>query len=199
MDEATLVAAAQAGKLAAFNELVVRFQDLAFGVAQRMLMDADEAADVVQDSFISAYENLKRLRGDSFKAWLLRIVVNRCYDRLRARQRHPSDHLDDLVERGAEPRLEHDQPASPEQMALRAELRATIERGLATLPPDQRAAVILYDVQGFSYEEAALAMDTSLGTMKSRLSRGRAKLRDFLLANGELSPGSIRPEDGAQR
>ncbi len=178
------VAAARRGDVAAFNELVLRHQELGYNVALRLLGDADLAADVTQDAFLSAFRHFDQFQGGSFRSWLLRIVTNASYDALRKRRRHPSESLDRLVEA-----VEVDVPdpgALPEALTLRAELFGAIEQGLQSLPVDQRAVVILCDVHGLSYEEAANALSAQLGTVKSRLSRGRLRLRDYLLGHPEL-------------
>ena len=191
MDEATLIRRSQDGDLAAFNVLVDTYQQLAFTVAYRLLADGDTAADVTQDAFISAYEHIRSFRGGSFKAWLLRIVTNACHDQHRRRQRRPSTSLDQLMETPiADALVDHGE--SPDDGAIRVELQDYIQRGLLTLPIEQRVAVVLSDVQGFSYEEISDATNASLGTVKSRLARGRARLRDFLLAQQELLPAQFR-------
>lgn len=192
MDEANLIAASQEGRLEAFNALVEQYQGLVYNVAYRMLGDADAAADATQEAFISAYEGIRRFRGGSFRSWLLRIVTNACYDQLRSPQRRRQDSLEGIMEAGDDPGIASDERLGPEEFALSHEMLGAIAAGLATLPPDQRMAVILSDVQGFAYEEIAEAMETSLGTVKSRLSRGRARLRDYLLRQRELLPPQYR-------
>jgi len=192
MDEKTLVAAAQRGELPAFNQLVLHYQGLAYNVAYRIVGNADAAADATQDAFLKAYRALGGYRGGSFKAWLLRIVTNTCYDALRARQRRRSSSLDDLDVAPEHAWQLVNGHAGPEEQALRRELGRVIQAGIATLPPDQRTAVVLSDIQGLSYQEAAEAMGCSLGTVKSRLSRGRAKLRGYLLQQQELLPSRYR-------
>lgn len=187
-DDPGLLARAAERDLEAFNELVRAHERLAYNVAWRMLGDADEAADVTQESFIAAYEHLADLRGP-FRPWLLRIVVNRCYDVLRRRQRGPRS-LDALVDERAVPLA--GPSADPERAALSAELARAIEASLQELPADQRAAVVLVDVQGLSYDEAAIALQVPIGTVRSRLFRARAKLRDALLAQAELLPAAYR-------
>src|SRR5262249_14414807 len=177
--------------LAAFNELVRRYQTLAFNVAARILGDRDAAADVVQDSFLSAWEHIDTFRGSSFRAWLLRIVTNRCYDRLRRQKVRQAASIEAMLE-SEEAAGIPGTAEGPEQRVLRQELVATIERGIMSLPPDQRAVLVLCDVQGLSYEETATATGASIGTVKSRLSRARDKLRQFLRAQGELLPGRYR-------
>lgn len=188
-DETALVARARAGELEAFNTLVRDHERLAYNVALRMLGEPDDAADVTQESFIAAYQHLAELRGP-FRPWLLRIVVNRCYDGLRKRSRRPLS-LDQLAAAGSLPAA-GDAAADPEGIALGAELAGAIERSLQRLPPDRRAAVVLVDIQGLSYEEAAAALRVPVGTVRSRLSRGRGRLRDDLLAQRELLPSAYR-------
>lgn len=185
-----LVAQALAGELEAFNALVREHEHLAYNVALRMLGNPYDAADVTQDSFISAYEHLAGLRGP-FRPWLLRIVVNRCHDALRRRRRSPAS-LDDADATAAV--RSHAAGADPERSALEAELARTIERGLQQVPADQRAVVVLVDVQGLSYEETAAALRLPIGTVRSRLSRARTKLRDLLLAQRELLPAAYRQD-----
>jgi len=192
MDEEELVAAAQRGELPAFNQLILRYQSLAYNVAYRIVGDTDAAADATQDAFLKAYRALRSYRGGSFKAWLLRIVANTCYDALRARKRRPATSLDDLAVAPEHARQMINGREGPEDWALRQELSRVIQAGIATLPPDQRTAVVLADIQGLSYQEIATVMGCSLGTVKSRLSRGRAKLRDYLLQQQELLPSRYR-------
>ena len=151
------VAAARRGDLAAFNRLVERYQRLAYNVAYRTLGQSEEAADATQEAFISAFRAMGGSRGDSFKAWLLRIVVNCCYDQLRRRQRQPTDSIEAIAEQHQyDPPLADRRPG-PEPAALSRETAEAIQRALGTLPPDQRMVVVLCDVQGLSYEEAASA------------------------------------------
>ena len=192
MDESRLIAASQEGRVEAFNLLVERYQGLVYNVAYRMLGDRDAAADATQDTFISAYDGLGRFRGGSFRAWLLRIATNHCYDQLRARQHRRQDSLEDMLQSGDDLDVAADQRLTPENFTLSSEMLGAIAGGLATLPADQRAAVILSDVQGLAYEEIAEAMACSLGTVKSRLSRGRARLRHYLLHQRELLPPQFR-------
>jgi RNA polymerase sigma-70 factor (ECF subfamily) len=194
LDESTLIAAAQHGDREAFNQLVVHYQSLAYNVAYRVLGDGDAAADATQDAFISAYRAIARFRGGSFKAWVMRIVTNACYDQLRVKQRRPTTSID------ADPDMERqewnvDPGERPEAFVVRQELGQIIQRGLATLPAEQRTCVILSDIQGMSYDEIAQTMNSSLGTVKSRLNRGRRKLRDYLTQHVELLPARYRLYD----
>jgi RNA polymerase sigma-70 factor (ECF subfamily) len=195
MEEQALVAAARRGDTQAFNKLILNYQALVYNVAYRMLHNPDAAADAAQEAFISAFRALGGFRGGSFKAWLLRIVTNACYDQLRSKKRRPSSSLDDLsIDPDHSPML-IDRAESPEAHALRQDLGRVIQSALNLLPPDQKLTVILSDVQGLSYEEVAQATGVAVGTVKSRLSRGRARLRDHLERHQELLPRRYRPID----
>jgi RNA polymerase sigma-70 factor (ECF subfamily) len=195
-EEQRLVEAGQRGDVEAFNQLVRLYESRVYNLCYRMLGDADAAADVTQDTFISAYRNLQKFRGGVFRSWLLRIATNACYDALRARKRRPTISLEAAREGDDDgPSFDIPDPSeSPDDSALRRELAAAIQRGIAELPEEQRVVVILSDLQGLAYEEIALVTNTNLGTVKSRLSRGRARLRDVLRA-GELLPSKFRLDD----
>jgi RNA polymerase sigma-70 factor (ECF subfamily) len=198
MDEDDLIRAAQRGDVASFNELVLRYQVQVYNVAYRIVGNPAAAADATQETFVSAYTHLKDYRGGSFKSWLLRTVTNACYDALRYDKRRPVTSLEGLTEgEGDSPDGDFNDfipsdDESPGDAAERSDLRAYIARAALQLPPDQRVTFVLSDVQGLSYEEIADAMQVSLGTVKSRLSRARAKLRDALLAHEELLPDEFR-------
>jgi RNA polymerase sigma-70 factor (ECF subfamily) len=191
--ETALVARSRRGDVAAFNALVERYQAMAYAIALRMLGDPDAAADVTQDAFFSAYRAIQSFRGASFRAWLLRIVSNACFDVFRARGRQPTSSLDELLDNetsadAATPAALIDSSWDPERAVLRAEVIAAIQGALLQLPGDQRLAVILSDVQGLPYEEIARIMDSPLGTVKSRIARARAHLRTILAQRPELFP-----------
>ena len=192
-DEASLIERSQRGDLDAFNALVVAYQGRVYSVCLRMLGSAQPAEDATQETFIAAYRAVSRFRRGSLRAWLFKIAANACYDEIRRRRSRPQVPLDAPVgdERLAAEPASPDEP--PEERAMRQELARCLEEGLASLPADQRLAVVLRDVQGLAYEEVAEATGASLGTVKSRISRGRAALRDFLLARGELLPSRFRP------
>ena len=193
MDELALIKEAQRGDVQAFNTLVLHFQSLAYNLAYRVMGDGDSAADATQTAFISAYRNIRRFRGGSFKAWLMRIVTNACYDELRRRQRRPQTSLEALhvADESSNPSLMA-RTEAPEARVQRMELAQAIQECLSSLPRDHRVAAVLRDVQDHSYEEIASITGVSLGTVKSRLSRARAKLRDCLRGKGELLPSRFR-------
>ncbi len=192
MNDLEFIAAAQKGDVAAFNQLVRAYQEMVYRTAYRVLGERTSAEDAVQEAFISAFKHIRAYRGGSFKAWLLRIVTNACYDHLRVKQRRPSDSLDAMMEDFDGPPIRVNDQESPHEFAERQELGALIQRGIAVLPADQRITLVFADVEGLSYEEIAAAMDTNVGTVKSRLSRARAQLRDFLVAQPELVPARYR-------
>ncbi len=194
MDELALIQAAQKGDVPSFNQLVRAYQALAYRTAYRVIGDSAAAEDATQNAFISAFKHLRDFRGGSFKAWLLRIVTNACYDQLRAKQRRPTASLDALLldPDNPAPGVDHAAPETPHEFAERQELGAMIQRGIATLPPDQRATLVLVDIEGLDYDEAATATNTNVGTVKSRLSRARAHVRNFLLNQQELLPARYR-------
>ena len=191
-NEADLIKSSQAGNLASFNALVEIYQGPIYNLALRMLGNVEAAEDVTQETFLSAYNAIKNFRGGSFKGWLYRIASNHCNDYFRKFKGQRPLSLDAMMQDTERPFDVADPGYSPEDCALQGELGQAIAKGLATLPADQRLVVILSDIQGFSYEEIAEATSSSLGTVKSRLSRGRLHLRDYLLQQGELLPHQLR-------
>ena len=196
MDENALIQSARKGDLNAFNTLVLAYQHQVYNLAYRIMGEQAAAGEAAQDTFISAYKNLKSFRGGSFKSWLLRIVTNACYDDLRRRKRRPATSLDEMLG-DQEGDMEVDVPSAddgPETVMQRREMIDLIQTGITTLPDDQRVTLVLSDVQAMSYEEIAEITHTNVGTVKSRLSRGRARLREYLQAHGELLPDLYRLE-----
>ncbi len=194
MDESALIHAAQQGDVNSYNSLVLHYQNQAFNVAYRVMGDPDSAADATQEAFISAYRAIRTFRGGSFKAWLLRIVTNACYDELRRRKRRPDASLDALYteDDSAATASLASRTENPESYAQRMDLQAAITNCLQALSADQRMVAVLSDIEGLSYEEIAQAAGLALGTVKSRLSRARASLRDCLQGYAELLPAAYR-------
>lgn len=195
MDEVALISAAQRGDLDSFNGLVLHYQEMVFNLAYRMMGEVESAEDATQNAFISAYRNLGAYRGGSFKAWLLRIVSNACYDELRRRKRRPTQPLEPLDTDDQEiesPGWMADPGESPEQHAERMELSQAIQHCLQDLPEEFRLVVLLVDVQGLDYAEAAQTVRKPVGTIKSRLARARQRLRDCLQGSWELLPAAFR-------
>jgi RNA polymerase sigma-70 factor (ECF subfamily) len=196
-DEAELIRRSQQGELDAFNRIVACYQDQVYNLCLRMLGSQQPAEDAAQEAFISAFRSVKRVHGGTFRAWLLRIASNACIDELRRLRRRPQQSIDaPSGEDDASPALQiADTGEGPEQAAVRAELRAALQAGLLELPDDQRLAVVLCDVQGLSYDEIAVAMACSVGTVKSRISRARMKLRAQLQKRPELFGELVRHKD----
>jgi len=198
MNEAALIHDAQDGDLDAFNRLVLAYQDLLYNTALRILGDEERAADATQEAFISAFRVINSYRGGSFKAWLMRIITNACYDELRRQKRRPTPPLEpenDDEEEVESPRWLADSSPRPEEKAEAAELEHAIRHCLQALPTDFRTVVVLADVQGMDYAEVAAAVHTPLGTVKSRLARARLRLRECLQDFWELLPAAFRLEN----
>jgi RNA polymerase sigma-70 factor (ECF subfamily) len=177
-----LLAACAGGDSAAFGELAARHQGRLWAVALRTLGDREEAADALQDAMLSAYRNAASFRGDArVTTWLHRIVVNACLDRVRRRAARPTVPLPDTPH----------EPADRTDALGARELAVDVAAALATLPVEQRVAIVLVDLQGLPVEEAARVLGVPPGTVKSRCSRGRARLA---LQLGALrNPGALRP------
>ena len=173
----------------AFGELVRRHRDRLWAVALRTLGDREEAADAVQDALVSAYRAAHTFRGQSaVTTWLHRITVNACLDRARKAASRKTSPVDDTerLEQLLEP---HESASAP---AERNDLHRQLFEALGTLPPDQRAALVLVDMQGYPVAEAARVLDVPTGTVKSRCARGRARLQPLLT--------HLRPENaGAEK
>ena len=182
MEEDEIVRRAREGDVDSFNHLVEIYQRRVYNLSLRMLGNASAAEDATQDAFLSAFRGISRFRGGSFRAWLFRIATNACWDQLRALSRRPTTPIDDMPME-----LESDQP-SPEDIAVSREIGEKIKKALAALPPDQRLAVILRDIEGLDYQEIARVTGSSLGTVKSRINRGRGGLRHHLERYRELFP-----------
>ena len=196
--ETPLIARSRRGDAAAFNQLILMHQQSVYTLAYRMLGDPQTAADVTQEALFSAFRGIASFRGGSFRSWLLRIASNAACDYWRRSRRHPGESLEALTgstdgqDEGLAQQFADDERWNPEVLALRTELQELIQAGLDRLPLEQRLAVILSDIQGLSYEEIASTTTTSLGTVKSRIARGRAQLRDYLQRHAELLPRTYR-------
>ena len=183
-DENRLIARAVKGDGAAFSELMAAHEGRMYAVAFRMCGNHEDAQDCLQDAMIRIYRAIGSFKGQSsFATWVYRITMNTCLDELRRRKNRQSASLDSLLDTGWSPSDDLD---TPERHALMSEKRREIEQAIAALPEDMRAAIVLRDIQGFSYEEIARMLDANVGTVKSRISRGREKLREKLSETLEL-------------
>jgi RNA polymerase sigma-70 factor (ECF subfamily) len=192
MDEEALIKKAQKGDIAAFNRLVLHYQEAVYNVAYRIMGEPQSAEDATQEAFISAYHALNSFRGGSFKSCLMRIATNACYDELRRRKRRPQTSLDKLTDENESFVYLRSADDSPEVAQQRLEVMHAIEDCLRALPDDQRITAVLCDVEGYDYQEIAGITGVSLGTVKSRMSRARARLRECLQEVKELLPASYR-------
>lgn len=188
-DEKTLISIAQSGDLAAFDQLVLRYQDMLYQHVFGILGERFIAEDITQEAFIKAYRGMPRFRGGSFRAWLLRIATNACYDELRRDRRRVQGEDWAVNDDGEEiePLDSLDNPGpSLEERVERGEVRRALEQALLRLPAEYRATAIIVDILGFDYAEAAQSLGVPVGTVKSRLARARQGLRRYLLRTPEL-------------
>ena len=188
------IAAAREGDQGAFEELVLLYEKRVLALTQRMCGNPEDAAEAAQEAFLAAWQGLKNFRGDSsFSTWLYRLSSNACVDLLRREgRRQAAVSLD-----GEDLNLDIPSPIpSPQEEAERRELREQIEAGLRALPPEYREVLVLREMQQLRYDEIAHVLELDVGTVKSRISRGRKKLRSFLLEQGNFSPPPPSKETG---
>ena len=190
-EEQALIKAAQHGDLNAFNALILRYQNLLYGIALRMLNDEDIASDAVQEALISAFSKLNSFRGGSLRSWLARVTVNACYDEMRRKRRQREVPMEQFNMEGEE--VEDlswmiDPATRPEEQYESYELEAAIQRSLSQLTPAYREILVLVDIEGLSYEEASNAVRVPVGTVKSRLARARLQMRCTLQGYKDILP-----------
>lgn len=196
--EQQLVDAARGGDEAAFEQLVHLYEKRVLALTNRMCRNPKDAAEAAQEAFLSAWQGLKFFRGDSsFSTWLYRLASNACVDLLRREGRHqtaagPSFNDEEANIDVADP------AATPHEAAETQELRELIEQGLQSLTPDHRQVLILREMHQLSYDEIAQSLDIDVGTVKSRISRGRKQLRNFLIASGNFSPPGASNKTGRE-
>ena len=181
--EAMLIARLRVGDLSAFDELVHYFERPVYGVCLRLLGDAEDARDAAQETFLKIYRGLHSFRGDSgLKTWIYRIAINQAMNQQRWWKRRRRDETVslELNRKGSDLTLEsslYDASASPETRAIEQEREKKILRALSEVQKDYRAALILREIEELSYEEIAETLEISIGTVKSRIARGREELR----------------------
>ncbi len=184
MEESRLIRRASDGDAGAFNTLMGMHERRMYAVALRMCSNPEDAQDCLQEAMLRIFRAISGFKAQSsFSTWVYRITMNTCLDELRRRKNRPNTSLDDLVDAGWSP---SDGEDTPERRAIHAEMHAYLQRFISELPEDMRAAVVLRDVEGYSYEEIAEILDTNVGTVKSRISRGREKLREKISGHPEL-------------
>ena len=178
---------AREGDLDAFNDLVVVYQDRLFALVVRMVPDRDQASDAVQEAFFSAYRNMAGFRGGSVRSWLSRIAINAAMDAQRLKKRRPADPYPELEDDTWQPPA--DASADPVTTSLTLERHRALGHAMAQITNDQRTAIVLYDVEGYDYAEIAELAGVSVGTIKSRIHRGRLALRGLLADRMDLFRG----------
>ena len=187
--------AARQGDQEAFGELVRQYEKQVMALTLRMCKNPEDAAEAAQEAFFAAWQGLGNFRGESrFSTWLYRLASNACVDLLRREGRHQNASRDDEENHV-------DIPASiptPQEEAERQELREQIEAGLQALPPEYRAVLVLREIHQLHYDEIGTALGLDAGTVKSRISRGRKRLRRFLLESGNFSSWSSSKETGKE-
>ena len=189
--ENSLINSAQHGDMEAFNSLVIDYQDMLYRIALRIVHDENIAEDALQEAMIHAFRHIKSFRGGNFKSWLARVTVNASYDELRRGKRHLGLPLEQFTSEGEEiesPEWMRDPAADPEERAEESELQRALHACIKSLVPDYRLMVILVDMEGMSYEEAAMVARVPVGTVKSRLARARMQLRKSLQSYRSLLP-----------
>lgn len=197
MSEATdaeLLRAHVDGDAQAFGELFARHRDRLWAVALRTMGNPEDAADGLQDGMVAAFRRAGSFRGDAaVTTWLHRVVVNACLDRLRAAKVRRTDTMPEDVEDRGTLVATAGRDADPEEAAEASATRTRVLEALATLPVEQRAALVLVDMEGYSIADAAVMLECAEGTVKSRCSRGRTRLAALLL---DLKPGPVDAEGG---
>lgn len=172
------------GDVQAFEELMQSHESRIYAIALRMMGNREDAQDCAQEAMVRIYRAMGSFNGQSALAtWIYRITMNTCLDELRRRKARKVTSLDSLVDNGWSPT---DTGDTPEEHGLRVEKQNALNQAIQSLPDDMRAAIILRDVKGYSYDEIASILDANVGTIKSRISRGREKLREILSKQSEL-------------
>lgn len=188
-DENLLLTMAMGGDVDAFNRLVVIHQNAVYGFAMSLTRQHAIADDVTQETFISAFRSISKMRGGNFRAWLLRIARNKAYDHFRRQNRRRESSVDD----DAAPFLMTltDSNPSPHAVAVNSELREALEHCVGGLSHEHREVIVLIDVQGQSYDDASVVCGVNIGTVKSRLNRARRRVRDCLKGFPGLLPSGM--------
>lgn len=189
--ENSLINSAQHGDMDAFNTLVLNYQDMLYRIALRIVHDECIAEDAMQEAMVHAFRHIRSFRGGNFKSWLARVTVNASYDELRRGKRHLALPLEQFTQDGEEiesPEWMRDSGPGPEERAESSELQRALQSCIKALVPDYRLMVILVDMEGMSYEEAAHIAHVPVGTVKSRLARARMQIRKSLQSYRALLP-----------
>lgn len=184
--EKLLLKRSQQGDVAAFEQLIAKHQTLAYNVAYRILGNEEDAKDATQEALVKVFRNINKFKGEaSFGTWLYRIVVNACNDYIRKHRKVVTYSMDQdkETEDGAVKMELADDGPTPESALEAKDLKQTVQKALAKLPEANRIVVVLRDIQGFSYDEIAEMIEVPVGTVKSRINRGRDMLKKILISD----------------
>lgn len=199
--EKALIQKAKQGDLTAFEELILKHEKIVYNVALRMMNHSEDAKDISQEVFLKAYRNIANFdERSAFSTWLYRITTNTCIDEMRKRKGRQSYSLEEELENedGTMQRQIADEGDTPEESLLREERKSEILQALEKLSAEHKAAVVLRDVKGLSYEEISEILDLSLGTVKSRISRARNQLKTEILKIRERNEKTTRHKKGKE-
>lgn len=184
MNEEKLISRAAKGDASAFNELLGLHEKKMYAVCIRMCANQEDAQDCLQEAMLRIYRSISGFKGQSsFSTWLYRVTMNTCLDELRKKKNKQTTSLDGLLDTGWSPSDDYD---TPEHHAIEDERKKAIRGAIAELPEDMRSVIVLRDIEGFSYDEIAVMLGINVGTIKSRISRGREKLREKIRKKPEL-------------
>ena len=189
IDENLLLTLAKGGDVDAFNRLVALHQNAVYGFAMSLTRQHTLADDVTQDTFISAFRSISKMRGDNVRAWLLRIARNKAYDHFRRQNRRRESSVDE--ETATFLATLTDKNPSPHAIAVNSELRDALQHCVGALNHEHREVIVLIDVQGRSYDDTAMICGVNIGTIKSRLNRARRRVRDCLRSIPGLLPNGL--------
>ena len=201
LKERDLIRKAKQGDMHAFEELILKHEKIVYNVALRMMNHGEDAKDISQEVFLKAYRSLSNFdERSAFSTWLYRITHNTCIDEMRKRKGKQSYSLEEELENeeGSMQRQIADEGDTPEESLLREEQKSEILQALDNLSAEHKAAIILRDVKGLSYEEIAEILELSLGTVKSRISRGRNQLKNEILKMREQNERNVRHKKGKE-
>lgn len=198
LQEQAWIEAARNGDPLAFEQLIHLYEKRVFALTRRMCKNPADAEEAAQETFLAAWQGLKFFRGESsFSTWLYRLASNACVDLLRKEGRHQAAAGPSLNDEEVLLEIQDEAP-SPHTLAEQAELKEQIEAGLAALPEEYREVLILREIHQQSYDEIAEILSMDLGTVKSRINRGRKRLRKFLLESGNFSVIDSSKESGKE-
>ena len=184
MNEEKLISRAAKGDASAFNELLGLHEKKMYAVCLRMCANQEDAQDCLQEAMLRIYRSISGFKGQSsFSTWIYRVAMNTCLDELRKKKNKQAASLDSLLDTGWSPSDDYD---TPEHHAIEGERKKAIRTVISELPDDMRSAIVLRDIEGFSYEEISEMLGINVGTIKSRISRGREKLREKIRKKPEL-------------